>query len=70
MTAYRYGRGENLLTVCGKAQPEAGTSGRVQRGLVPEPGHVGRGGGKGERDDQVQQPEGQKLQREQATKMV
>lgn len=37
MTAAKYRRGKSLLQICGWAEPEADTSGRVQSGHAPEP---------------------------------
>lgn len=55
MTAARYRRGESLLQICGWAEPEADTSGRVQSGHAPEPSAENKGWGEG---NQVQQPGG------------
>lgn len=45
MTFPRYGGGENLLQLYGRAQAQAGVSGRVQSGHdQAELGHVGRRG--------------------------
>lgn len=43
MSSFRYGRGESLLKAKRKAQPESGTSGKVQSVQDSELGHVGRG---------------------------
>lgn len=52
MTAPRYGEGEGLLWIKGRAEPEAETSVRVQS--------EERWEGKGRELNQVQQPRGQR----------
>lgn len=69
MTVPRYGRREGLLQTKQRAQPEAGTSGRIQSGHAPKPCEARSS--RGERRAAANQETGQEnRQKDQVTKPV
>jgi hypothetical protein len=67
MTAPRFGRGESLLQICGRAELEAGICGRAQSSHDPEP--CGGEGNREGRGEPVAAPRRSKVKKGEVTKV-